>query len=389
MKKTHRSRKRRSPVNTGLLIDLYLRAKQLDVVMNNYLSRYSLTNKEKEELEELHIEILTTQITGGEMFQKFKLPRWGSLPEELKQVFKIAAVGADDDAVAVSCNLSTLVAMTAYDASRGEADYVGRKFRKIQKTLKAPDLIAAVLEDAGNRQGCNPGLHFHAAARIPAADLPLLKSELKRVFAAGYREIAGNQAVVIKKIHQSGLWASYCCKSLGKGKTGIEKPLFSTTAASQAGELLFQQVMHWHRQTPSASDSRSRLNGLIRPHIKCNPSPELVSLIAKHQEQQKAFKHLRRQQTRSYKELAINNPDSFRAELFDSLQSTAQALQDMQFKPHPERADEAFIADCIPYTQRDQNALITHYEALPWVGRWASSGEDEEPLFGHHPDPED
>jgi hypothetical protein len=357
--------------------------------MNNYLTSYYLTNKEKEELEELQLELLTVQLTAGEMFQKFQLPRWGSLPEELKQVFKIAATGVDDSAVAVSCNLGTRVAMAAFDASRGEADYVGRKLRKILTALQAPELIATVLEDAGNRQGCNPGLHFHGAVRIPAEDLPLLQLQLKRIFAAGYREVAGNQAVVIKKIHQPGRWASYCCKTLGKGKTGIESALFSTIAASQAGELLFQQVMRWHRQIPSASYSRSKLDALIRPNVRCCPSPELMSLIDKHREQKKAFRRLERQRIRSYKKLAISNPDSFRAELFDSLHFAAQELHDMQLKTLPERAGEAFIADCKPHTHRDPNALRTSYEGHPWVGRWASSGEDDEPLFGHHPEPED
>lgn len=375
MKISSKAVQRRSPASAGILIDLYLRHQNTSVVIDNYLSKPYLTKEEKEELEELQIEILTTQITVREIFQKIQPARWGTLPEHLKQVFKLAASGNDNNAIAVSCNLSTKIAMTAFNASRGESDYVGRKIRKILKSMDASDLTAAVLENAGNRKGYNPGLHFHGVVRIPENNVSRLKSELEKVFATGYWEVAGNKAVVTKNIYQTGRWASYCCKSLNKGETGIRKALFSTIAASQAGELLFKQTMQWLRQLPSINESKSMMDDLIRPHIKCKPCPKLNSLIAQHVEQKKAIKRLGRQRTQGYIGQLIFNPTSFRIELVDSLRSAAEAVHNMQHKAPPGHADEAFADDRRASIYPEQKTLRKRYKALSWIGRWASDGK--------------
>lgn len=372
MKISSKAVQRRSPVSAGILIDLYLRHQKTSVVIDNYLSRPYLTKEEKEKLEELQIENLTTQITVREIFQKVQPAKWGTLPEHLKQVFKLAASGNDNNAIAVSCNLSTKIAMTAFNASRGESDYIGRKIRKILKSMGASYLTAAVLENAGNRKGCNPGLHFHGVIRIPLSDLLHLKHELEKVFAVGYWEVAGNKAVVTKNIHQTGRWASYCCKSLNKGETGIRKALFSTIAASQAGELLFKQTMQWLRQLPSINESKSMMDDLIRPHIKCKPCPKLNSLIAQHLEQKKAVKRLGRQRTKGYIEQLIFSPKSFRIELIDSLRSAAEAVHNMQHKTSPERANETFIDKFRGGKDPEQKTLGKRYRALSWIENWVS-----------------
>lgn len=236
-------RYRQTPVNTGVLIDLYLSNQKL-VVIDNYLSSYSTTEEEKERLLELRIEISNNSRLAAEMFQTLKLPRWSRLPEDIRQVFNIAATGRMENAFAVSCNLGPRSAYRAQKASRGEADYIGRKLRELPGV--SPE-IAAVLEDAPNRQGCNPGLHFHAALPIQPDHLLNLRYSLKSIFAADYVEVAGNRAVYLKAIDQPGRWASYCCKTLRKANQITETARFATKAASRAGEELYDEVIDWLR----------------------------------------------------------------------------------------------------------------------------------------------
>ena len=379
-------RYRATPVNTGLLIDLYLRH-QDHVVISNYLPSYSMTKDEKEIHQELQIDHLNNQLRAKEIFQNFQLPRWRSLPEDLRQVFKIAAIGSSDDAVAVSCNFGARAAKKAIKASRGAADYVGRKIRGITGLPGLSPEIAAVLEDAAHRQGCNPGLHFHAAFRVPADQVSLLEAALVSLLASDYVEVAGNQAVLVKPISHPGRWASYCCKTLRRADRVEGHASFATNDASRAGEHLYNKVMHWLRQLPSPEQLKAELDGLLRPHIKSRPCPELLSLISLQAERRRAAQHRRGQQTKHYKRLAANNPDQFRYELVEVLR-TASAPVARPDLTLTELAEEALFEKYSRGNSEHSVTLTERYIELPWVGEWAKTGEDDEPLFGHHPAPE-
>ena len=384
--RTKTRRHRSTPVNTGLLIDLFLRH-QPHVVIPNYLSTYPMSEEEKESHQELYIDHINNQLHAKETFQNFQLPRWRSLPEDLRQVFKIAAIGSSDDAVAVSCNFGPRAANRATKASRGAADYVGRKMRGITGLPGLSPEIAAVLEDVVHRQGCNPGLHFHAAFRVPADQISLLKAALVNLFASDYVEVAGNQAVLIEPISHPGRWASYCCKTLRRADRVEGHASFATTDASRAGEQLYNKVMHWLRQLPSPEQLKAELDGLLRPHIKSRPCPELLRLITRQAERKRAAQRLRGQQTRRYKQLAANNPEQFRQELAEKLSSMTATAYIATLTPSELAYNE--ISDNHPnYKPAHQETLRERYRELHWIGDWASSDEDDEPLFGYHPEPE-
>lgn len=384
-----RARRHRStPANTGLLIDLYLRHHQSHVVIDNYLSSYSMTEEQEESFQQLRIDFLNNQLHAKEVFQNFQLPRWRSLPEDLRQVFKIAAVGNSEEAVAVSCNLGPRTEMRAAKASRGAADYVGRKIRGITGLPGLSPEIATVLEDAADRQGCNPGLHFHGALRVPADQIPLLEAALASLFASDYVEVASNQAVLVKLISHPGRWASYCCKTLRRADRVEDQASFATNAASRAGEQLYNKVMHWLRQLPALEQLQAELNGLLYPHIKSKPCPELLRLISWQAERKKAAQHQRGQQTKHYKRLATNNPDQFRHELVELLRVASAAAVDIPAITLTELAEEAIFEKCSTNSPEHSGALTERYKELPGVGEWAITGEDDEPLFGHHPAPE-
>lgn len=262
-------RYRQTPVNTGVLIDLYLSHQKL-VVIDNYLPSYSMTKEDKERLLELRIEIFNNSRVAAEIFQSLKLPRWSRLPEDLRQVFNMAAVGRMENSFAVSCNLGPISASRAKKASRGAADYIGRKIRGLPEV--SPE-VAAVLEDAADRQGCNPGLHFHAALRIHPNQAPALRASLKLSFAPDYVEVAGNQAVFLKPIDHPGRWASYCCKTLRRDNQISGKARFATNSASRAGEELYDEVMYWLRHLPSVETLNTSLDDLIRPNVSSPPLP--------------------------------------------------------------------------------------------------------------------
>jgi len=152
----------------GRLIDLYL-STQAYVVKTKYLLSDSMTVEDQERYQELRVEILNNEIQAIRIFQTLKLPRWRSLPEDLRQVFIMAAVGCLGNGFAVTCNVGPRAAKRASEASRGPADYIGRKLRGLISI--APEL-AIVLEDAEDRRGRNPGLHFHAALRMPTVRIP-------------------------------------------------------------------------------------------------------------------------------------------------------------------------------------------------------------------------
>ena len=326
MNKSHKTQNRCSPVNAGLLIDAYLRSQKLYVVIDNYLSKTSITENEKYWARRNQTELLLNQITAREAFQKIQTTQWGALPEHLKQVFKLAAAGNDKNAIAVSCNLSSKVAVAAHNASRGEADYIGRKIRRVLNTQGKSSLAAAVLEDAGHRKGSNPGLHFHGVFRVSEMNFSEVRSKLKKTFAADYRGIAGNKSVVIKHIYDAGRWASYCSKSLRKKNPGIGKAIYSTIPASRAGEELYKQIIHWVRQLPSIEECRAQLDEFKEPGIECNPCPELTMLINKHREQKEIIKRARRKRNRSYISQLILNPELFKRQLTEIFQTIRKKI---------------------------------------------------------------
>ncbi|WP_165668482.1 hypothetical protein [Metapseudomonas otitidis] len=362
-------RYRQTPVNTGVLIDLYLSHQKL-VVIDNYLSSYSTTGEEKERLLELRIEIFNNSRFAAEIFQSLKLPRWSRLPEDLRQIFNMAAVGRMENSFAVSCNLGPISASRARKASRGTADYIGRKIRGLPEVSSE---IAAVLEDAADRQGCNPGLHFHAALRIHPDQAPALRASLKLIFAPDYVEVAGNQAVFLKPIDHPGRWASYCCKTLGRENQISGKTRFATNSASRAGEELYDEVMYWLRHLPSVVALEASLDDLIRPNVSSPSCPRLLRIIDQHRVYRKDIQRKRGQQTRLYKRLAKQSPDQFRLELVEKLRAASTALSASN-ATLPER-----VTSTIPEMRKDapepSETLIERYRGLPGVGEWASTEE--------------
>lgn len=363
-------RYRQTPVNTGVLIDLYLRHQKL-VVIDNYLSSYSTTEEEKERLLERRIEIFNNSRIAAEIFQSLRLPRWSRLPEDLRQVFNMAAVGRMENSFAVSCNLGPISASRAKKASRGAADYIGRKIRGLPEVSSE---IAAVLEDAADRQGCNPGLHFHAALKIHPDQAPALRASLKLIFAPDYVEVAGNQAVFLKPIDHPGRWASYCCKTLRRDNQISGKARFATNSASRAGEELYDEVMYWLRHLPSVEVLKASLDDLIRPNVSSPSCPRLLRIIDQHRVYRKEIQRKRGQQTRIYKRLAKQNPDQFRLELFEKLRAATTALSASN-TTLAERVISTISEIRMGDTPEPSETLVERYRGLPGVGEWASIEE--------------
>ncbi|GLU40078.1 hypothetical protein [Pseudomonas sp. NBRC 100443] len=365
-RKSHR--RRQTPVNIGILIDLYLHHISL-VVIDNYLSSYSLTEEEIDRRLDLEIEIINNQRLAKQIFQNLRLPVWKNLREDLKQVFRIAACGSQENAAAITCNLGETTATNADQASRGAADYVGRKIRNLPYS---PPEIAAVLEDETTRKGCNPGLHFHAALQIHPSHLPLVEKALRKVFASDYKEVASNKAVLIKPISQPGRWASYCCKRLPKNDKTDDRAIFATKSASRAGVDLYDRVMTWLRHLPDLDRLQSDLDTLIRPHIKSRPNQELARRIQVHRDHLEKMRRKRREQTRLYKRLASESPDQFRLELVEKLRAASTALS----ASNTTRAER--VMSTIPGMRTSDKpecseTLTERYKGLPGVGEWANT----------------
>lgn len=378
-----RSRKhRKGPPTVGRLIDLYLTT-QAYVVKTNYLLSDSMTVEDQEQYQELRTDILNNEVRAQKIFQTLKLPRWRSLPEDLRQVFIMAAVGSLPDAFAVSCNLGPRAAKRASEASRGSADYVGRKLRSLIDI--APEL-AVVLEDAAHRQGCNPGLHFHASLRIAADQVGSLKAAVRKLFASDYVEVADNQAVLIKSIHEPGRWGSYCSKTLLKANQ-VDKAVFATKVSSRVGEQLYNKLMQWLRDLPAPDVLQSDLNGLLRQLVSSKPRPELLQLINQHAQRRRETQYRRGQRTRHLKSLAATNPDQFTYELVETLRAASEKLE-ISDRKHGELAGDAIFNGCIDDKPEPIGRLIERYRDLPGIGTWATTDGDDEPLFGYHPDPD-
>jgi hypothetical protein len=330
-----------------------------------------MTEEEKERLLELRIEIFNNSRIAAEIFQSLRLPRWSRLPEDLRQVFNMAAVGRMGNSFAVSCNLGPRCASRASKASRGAADYIGRKIRGIPEVSTE---VAAVLEDATDRQGCNPGLHFHAALRIHPDQMPALRASLKLIFAPDYVEVAGNQAVFLKPIDHPGRWASYCCKTLRRDNQISGKARFATNSASRTGEELYDEVMYWLRHLPSVEVLKASLEDLIRPNVSSPSCPRLLRIIDQHRVYRKETQRKRGQQTRIYKRLAKQSPDQFRLELVEKLRAASTALSTLTRTPG-ERVISMIPEIRISDTPEPSETLVERYRGLPGVGEWASTEE--------------
>ncbi|MBO2926449.1 hypothetical protein [Metapseudomonas otitidis] len=358
------------------MIDLYLSHQKL-VVIDNYLSSYSTTKEQKERLLKLRIEISNNSRHAAKIFQTLKLPRWSRLPEDLRLVFKLAAVGRMKNSFAVSCNMGPRSASRSQKASRGAADYIGRKLRGIPGA--SPE-IAAVLENADHRKGCNPGLHFHAAMSIEPDSVLALRESLQVIFASDYVEVASNRAVDIIPIEQPGRWASYCCKTLRKANRISGAARFATNAASRAGEELYDEVMYWLRNLPSIGTLNSSLADLIRPKVNAPACPQLLRLIEQHREHRREMQQKRGQQTKLLKRLARENPDQFRLELVEKIH-TPSNTPEISHKPPAEPALSMISGARIVSTPERPEALIERYRGIPGVGEWASIDDDEEQIF--------
>ncbi len=363
-------RYRQTPVNTGVLIDLYLSHQKL-VVIDNYLSSYSTTKEQKERLLKLRIEISNNSRHAAKMFQTLKLPRWSRLPEDLRLVFKLAAVGRMKNSFAVSCNMSPRSASRSQKASRGAADYIGRKLRGIP--CVSPE-IAAVLESADHRKGCNPGLHFHAAMSIEPDRVLALRESLQVIFASDYVEVASNRAVDIIPIERPGGWASYCCKTLRMANRISGSAGFATNAASRAGEELYDEVMHWLRSLPSTETLNAGLSGLFRSIIRAPDCPQLIRLIEKHSEHLREMREKDGKEKKLFKRLARENPDKFRLELVEKIRAASTALGTSN-RTSAERVISTIPEICTGDTPEPSETLIERYRGLPGVGEWASTEE--------------
>ncbi len=363
-------RRRQTPVNTGVLIDLYLRHMSL-VVIDNYLSSYPLTEEETDRRLDVEIKILNNQLLAKQIFQNLKLPVWKNLREDLKQVFRIAACGSQENAAAITCNLGIKTATNAHNASRGAADYVGRKIRNLLDSM--PE-VAAVLEDEITRKGCNPGLHFHATLKIHPSHLPFVEEALRKVFASDYKEVASNKAIIIKPITQPGGWASYCCKRLRKIDKTDGRAIFATKSASRAGVDLYDRVMTWLRHLPDPDRLQSNLDTLIRPHIKSRPNQELARRIQEHREHLEAMRRKRREQTWLYKRFASQSPDQFRLELVEKFRAASTALSTFNRTP-AERVISTISEIRTSDTPAPSETLVERYRGLPGVGEWANTEE--------------
>lgn len=365
----NRSRRhRKGPSTVGRLIDLYL-STQAYVVKTKYLLSDSMTVEDQEQYQELRTEILNNEVRAKKIFQTLKLPRWRSLPEDLRQVFIMAAVGSLGNGLAVTCNVGPRAAKRASEASRGPADYIGRKLRGLMSI--APEL-AIVLEDAEYRQGCNPGLHFHAAIRMSTDQIAVLEAALLRLFSSDYVEVAGNQAVFIKPICEPGTWGSYCCKTLLKPNQ-VDKAVFATKAASRAGEQLYNETMRWIRELPVPELLQAELDDSLRQLVLSKQCPELCLLIRHHAEHRSETRRLRRKQARDIKQLAATNPDQIMQELVSIFRSASERSYIEAFVSPVERADEEILNKLdIGSTQRSI-ALTERYSELPGVGVWSNN----------------
>lgn len=381
-----------NPEATGALIDLYLQTKELCVVIDNYL----LSNNDKEdtdledELAFQNLQKFQNLAKAKRHYKAFNLPGWKKLPDHLKHVFRTAACGRDNNSIALSCNLSNQVASKATASSRGAADYIGRKLRNVAIEFGLPPTIALTLENASDRQGNNPGLHFHAALRAPANQLNQLIKRLKKVFAADYVEAWNNRAAFIKPVSTPGGWAAYCTGTLNTPDQCFQDATFSTKQAGQSGELLYNELRDWLRSLPSVKTLEAQINSLKRRPVTAPSCPELVFLVEQHQARRPLLRRERCRKTWEYKKQAANDPGAFHRELAERLgyeryidqngeikqtihssyRNTLKALYKLEYA--------TITPDKHPDTTEHPNKLIERYSDHSDFARWATHIQQEE-----------
>lgn len=378
--------------NAGALIDLYLKTKELYVVIDNYL----ISNSEKEETDqEDELSFLIFQkfqnLAQAKHYRKtISLPAWKKLPDHLKHVFRTAACGRDKSSIALSCNLSHRIASRANSSYRGAADYIGRKLRDLAIELGLPPMIALTLEDSSNRKGNNPGLHFHAAIRAPAEKISQLTKRLKQVFAEDYIEAWNNKAVCIKPIRTTGGWAAYCTETLNTPDQCLEAATFASKQASQAGEELYNELKKWLQGIPTLKTLKNEINSLKKLSISAPACPNLVLLIEQHRARKVLTRRERYRRTWDYKKQAANDPEVFRRKLAERLgyeqyadhNGETKQTSHSPYKSAPKTPYELDHATISPGSTRSSATspieLIERYRGHPEFAKWASYEQQEE-----------
>jgi hypothetical protein len=383
-------KRRLSPRNMGALVDLYLRIHRLKVVTNNYLLNNSITEEEKEEILDKKVEALYSLIEAYKHIDPLMLPRWRSLPEELKQVFRMAACGNRENAFALSCNLGHRTATRAMKASRGASDYLGRKLRDVLQSFCSGEEIALIVENV-IRKGGNSGIHFHAVICVSEDQLPHLKAALRNAFASDYIEVCNNQAIFLRPIYEPGGWAGYCNKWRYENEN-LGKRFFSSKKASRSGEKLYREFTTWQKklrkQLQHPDELRAEVRMLITGSAEPKPCPELMLLLKQHEARREEMRQRGLQLVKYHKQLAANDPRCFAGghlqhvceHACDAIKTPAEVLSEL--------AGAANRASAGVYSASRTKALGGRYSDRGNFGVWASSEDEDEPLFGYHPEPE-
>lgn len=336
------------------LIDLHIAVQRARVVIditNHPLSPETLTS---ETLELLIAENLDREEQASRYANRLLLPSWSRLPDDLKQLFKIAACGNHPDAVALTSNLDLKTASAALGASRGPAYFLARIIKRtLAQAGLSPDLALTVefAHGRSNKSSANPELHIHGVLQVPASLRDKITDGLKKAMAREYIETAGNKAVLLKPITSPGGWAGYCTNQRTFTTEHLDNPDFSTHSASQAGQALYEeQLKAWLRSLPPPVPSQGHVQAPVLPSPMTDSGRELIALIQAHEEHRAARRKHRRQKNRELRRQARQNPIQFRQDLLDDLQghisgSPADDLPSSTLEP-----DERLTQEVIPET---------------------------------------
>lgn len=290
--------------------------KRLNVVIDNYTTTYH----DKELVLEKAVDI---QATVYEYAQDLDLTTWQYLPEHLKQIFRLAACGQQENAVALTLNLDPAVAQRAVVAARGEADYLARKIQKVLRRFGIVSPFAFVLEEV-DRKGRNVGLHIHGVLCIPEHLREQVKQALKRDLAKGYIEIASNKAVVIKPITAAGGWAKYCAKFYRFKSDDSMCRKFATQSASAAGQVLYEKISHWLCSLP-APEVLDQQNP-TPPESFTDRDRRMFELVENYKAQKAQRKLWLRRRDADYRRWARQNKEVARQEVLRILSRAHSAL---------------------------------------------------------------
>ncbi|TBW09523.1 hypothetical protein E0E50_11745 [Azotobacter chroococcum subsp. isscasi] len=333
------------------LIDLHIAVQRAHVVIditNSPLSPETLTS---ETLEILIAENLDREEQASRYANRLLLPSWARLPDDLKQLFKIAACGNHPDAVALTSNLDLKTASAALGASRGPAYFLARIIKRtLAQAGLSPDLALTVefAHGRSNKSSANPELHIHGVLQVPASLRGKITDDLKKALAREYIETAGNKAVLLKPITSLGGWAGYCTNQRTFTTEHLDNPDFSTHSASQAGQALYKQVKAWARSLPPPEPAQEPAHAMPPARSMTDSGRELIALIQAHEEHRAARRKHRRQKNRELRRQARQNPIQFRQDLLDDLQghisgSPADDLPSSTLEP-----DERLTQEVIP-----------------------------------------